>query len=130
MDIPTENDPHREVADAEERLRQAMLASDVAALDQLIAPDLLFTNHLGQLLDKQTDLGFHQSGTIRFNQIEPSDATIRVHGHFAVVSVHMRVVGSFAGTDFAEAFRYTRVWRPAGRTQWQVVAGHMSVVQA
>ncbi len=34
---------------SEERLRLAMLASDVGALDELISSDLLFTNHLGQV---------------------------------------------------------------------------------
>ncbi|MDK1044873.1 MAG: nuclear transport factor 2 family protein [Anaerolineales bacterium] len=33
----------------EERLRKAMLRSDVSALDQLLAPELIFTNHLGQV---------------------------------------------------------------------------------
>jgi hypothetical protein len=33
----------------EERLRLAMLASDCVALDQMISPDLIFTNLLGQV---------------------------------------------------------------------------------
>jgi hypothetical protein len=36
----------------EEQLRIAMLGSDVGALDRLLAPELIFTNHLGQLLSK------------------------------------------------------------------------------
>ena len=34
----------------EERLRQAMLNSDVVELDALIAPDLIFTSYLGHLV--------------------------------------------------------------------------------
>ena len=36
-----------EVLEAEDLLRGAMLRSDVEALDALLAPELLFTNHLG-----------------------------------------------------------------------------------
>ncbi|MEJ6004903.1 hypothetical protein WG899_05050 [Paucibacter sp. AS339] len=43
-------------ANAEERLRLAMLASDSVALDELIAPELLFTNHLGQVLPSHPGL--------------------------------------------------------------------------
>lgn len=36
-----------QILEAEERLRLAMLGSDVAALDELLAPDLIFTSHSG-----------------------------------------------------------------------------------
>ncbi|MEO1256021.1 MAG: nuclear transport factor 2 family protein, partial [Bacteroidota bacterium] len=45
-----------QIIELEERLRQGMLTSDVAELDALIAPELLFTNYQGQLVSKQQDL--------------------------------------------------------------------------
>ena len=45
-----------QIIKAEERLRQAMLTSDVSVLDELLAPDIIITNHLGQLLTKNDDL--------------------------------------------------------------------------
>jgi len=42
-----------QIIDAEERLRLAMLASDVGTLDELLAPELIFTSHLGEVLRKQ-----------------------------------------------------------------------------
>ncbi len=45
-----------EIIEIEERLRKAMLNSDVAELDTLIAPELIFTSYLGQLVSKQQDL--------------------------------------------------------------------------
>ena len=121
--------PHfNAITEAEERLRLAMLASDLTLLDALISPELIFTNHLGQILDKQTDLELHRSGTLRFAQLTPSETQITIHGQCAVVSVRMSVAGSFAGAAFAENFRYTRVWRQDQTKGWQVVAGHMSVI--
>ena len=55
----------------EERLRQAMLTSNVAELDELIAPELIFTNYSGQLVTKQQDLAIHQSGILKFSVLTP-----------------------------------------------------------
>ena len=58
-----------QIIELEERLRQAMLYSDVNELDALIAPELLFTNHLGQIFSKQEDLDAHRSGKFKFTEI-------------------------------------------------------------
>jgi hypothetical protein len=50
------NSPDAQIVEVENQLRTAMLGSDVTALDDLLAPDLIFTNHLGQLLGKDDDL--------------------------------------------------------------------------
>lgn len=44
------------IIEFEERLRLAMLNSDVAELDELISSDLLFTNHIGVLISKEDDI--------------------------------------------------------------------------
>lgn len=49
---------------AEDRLRTAMLRSDVKVLDELLDPGLIFTNHVGQLLSKEDDLAAHTSGML------------------------------------------------------------------
>ncbi len=113
---------------AEERLRLAMLGSDVSALDELLAPGLVFTNHLGQVLGKQDDLAAHQSGLVKINELTPSEQTIQVHGDVAVVSVRVHLSGSYAGTPSEADFRFTRVWAKSPDATWQVVAGHACVV--
>lgn len=40
-----------QIINAEERLRQATLASDVSVLNELLAPEIIITSHLGELLD-------------------------------------------------------------------------------
>jgi hypothetical protein len=42
-----------QIINAEERLRQAMLASDVSVLNELLAPEIIITSHLDELLAKQ-----------------------------------------------------------------------------
>ena len=70
-----EHDP--EIVELEARLRAAQLAADVAALDALIAEDLLFTGPDGSLGTKEQDLAAHASGAVRFREHVPEE--LRVH---------------------------------------------------
>lgn len=115
-----------QIIELEERLRQAMLRSDVAVLDELIAPELLFTNHLGRLIRKQDDLAFHQSGTLRLKELTPSEQHIQLNPGFAVVSVLMHLLGSHEGAPIDFHIRYTRIWSTSPRGSLHIIAGHAS----
>lgn len=49
-----ENIREVQILEAEELLCKAMLESDIVTLDKLLSSDLIFTNHLGQVLGKKT----------------------------------------------------------------------------
>lgn len=115
---------------AEERLRLAMLHSDLAVLDELISPDLIFTSHLGQLVGKQDDLDFHRSGLFKLDTLTPSEQRIRLSNGVAIVSVLMQLSGHFSGTPFSETIRYTRVWSASETGPLRVIAGHASALAA
>ena len=123
------SDLETRVIKAEERLRDAMMRNDVAVLDELISPDLLFTGHLGQLATKEDDLAAHRARLLRVTGMEPSERHIQLHGDFAVVSVLMHLTGSYDGTPIDQRIRYTRVWVPSYGEKLQIVAGHMSEVR-
>lgn len=123
-----DNTTEARVLEAEEELRRAMLASDVAALDKLLAPELVFTSHLGQILGKQDDLAAHESGLVKVTKLELSDQRVLVCGDTAVVAVRAHLTGSYAGTPSEGDFRFTRVWSLSDQGEWQVVAGHSSIV--
>ena len=65
-----------QITEIEERLRRAMLTSDVRVLNELLAPDIIITSHRGELLKKQDDLAAHESGTFQFHKLNPSDRQI------------------------------------------------------
>jgi ketosteroid isomerase-like protein len=122
-------DAAHQISAVEERLRLAMLASDCDALDALISPDLLFTNHFGYVLGKEEDLESHRSGVLRMHTLQPSEMRVKASAQFAVVSVRMRVTGSYHGSSFDEDLRYTRVWGLSASGSWEILTGHSSRVQ-
>lgn len=117
------------VVELEERLARAMRSSDVRVLDELLADDLLFTNHQGLVVSKQEDLDVHRSGLLKLDSLDASDRHIRLLGHVAIVSVRVQLAGRHAGTPFEGGFRFTRVWALVG-ARWRIVAAQASVVAA
>lgn len=112
----------------EERLRQAMLTSNMAELDALIAPELLFTTHLGQKISKGDDLAIHRSGILKLTELTPSDQSIQINEGFSVVSVQMYLLGTYAGEAIDELIRYTRIWAISSTGALQIIVGHASIV--
>ncbi len=118
----------KHILEAEEQLRLAILNSDVNALNQLLAPELIFTNHLGQVLSKEDDLLAHRSGIVKVNILTPSEQYIQIRGDIAIVSVRMHLVGSYDGITSDNDFRFTRIWTLSSTNTWQVIAAHSSIV--
>jgi ketosteroid isomerase-like protein len=112
----------------EERLYAAMLASDVAELDALIADDLLFAGPTGELATKAMDLELHRTGGTRFREFTPKELEIRVwSAEFALASAKIFLSGTFLGQAFAGDYRYTRIWRK-GPQGWQIVGGSVTAM--
>ena len=55
----------RQIVACETRLRRAMLEFDVTVLNELLAADLIFINHLGHVMTRQDDLAAHRSGSLK-----------------------------------------------------------------
>lgn len=117
-----------QIVEAEDRLRAAMLSSDLGSLDELLAPDLIFTNHLGQLLGKDNDLAAYRSGMLKVKELIPSEQKIRITGEVAIVSVRMQLTGTYNGGPANGDFRFTRVWTLSPQKTWRVVAAHAGIV--
>ena len=105
-----------------------MLASDIAALDDLVSDRLRFVALDGANVSKQADLAAHRSGTLRLVRLDVQERHIELCGDVALVNVAMEVAGRFAGQDFLDRFRYTRVWHRQGE-RTQIIAGQMCVIQ-
>src|SRR5215211_782319 len=112
----------------EARLHTAMLASDVAELDALIADDLLFAGPTGELATKAMDLELHRTGGTQFHEFTPKELEIRVWSEeFALASAKIFLSGTYLGQAFAGDYRYTRIWRN-GPQGWQIVGGSVTAM--
>jgi ketosteroid isomerase-like protein len=112
----------------EDRLRDAMVRSDVDALQTLLDASLVFTDQTGRVFGKEEDLQAHRSGLLRLTTVHLLARKIIAKPTFAIVSAQVRLVGTFGGTPFEGEFRYTRTWCPDAGGTWRVIAGHVSAI--
>lgn len=118
-----------EVVALEARLRDAQLAADVAALEALLAADLLFTGPDGRLGTRAEDLAAHRSGAVRFRRHEPEELRVRRVGDtVAVTALRARLAVEVGGALVEGVYRYTRVWAREADGAWRVVGGHVGAV--
>jgi ketosteroid isomerase-like protein len=115
------------IEELEDRLLQAMRTHDIAVLDELLADDLLFTDHLGRVVTKAWDLSEHRSGRMAIEALVPSERIVRAFPPAVVVSVRLAIRGTYDDARFDGDLRFTRLWMEHdGR--WQVVAGASTAV--
>ena len=91
-----------DIEQLEECLRQAMLTSDVSALDRLLSERLLFVTPDGSRINKAGDLRAHQSGLIRVSSLVPFERQIEQFGPVSIVNVEMEMAGTLAGSAVSE----------------------------
>lgn len=117
-----------EIQHCEERLKEAMLHSNISELNELLAADLLFTNHLGHIVTKQDDIDAHQSQRLKINEITLTDQKIKIINTIAIVTVKAHIKGSFNGVTSENDFRFTRVWSKKSNGTWEITSGHSSII--
>jgi hypothetical protein len=118
-----------QILEAEDRLRLAMLSSDIDVLDELLSDNLVFTNHLGQCLTKEDDLSAHRSSALVISRLAPTELKMSfVCDTVAIVSVRVFLDGVYAGKPAGGDFRFTRVWALTSNNTWQVVAAHAGII--
>src|SRR5437879_7367979 len=74
-----------EVMKAEDARNQALPHGDVAALDQIYADDLIYTNATGALLTKTQHLADLKGRTLNFRSFKHDDVQATVNGNTGIV---------------------------------------------
>lgn len=119
---------HAEIRHVEERLRTAMLASNIGELDALIDDRLLFIGPDGGVYRKADDLDLHRSGEEQMTRVDIEDMQIELHGSTAITVVVANMAGVFKGDAFAGRSRYIRTWVRHYDAGWRIVAGSVCAV--
>lgn len=115
------------IIDCEERLRKAMLFGNVEILNELIADDLIFISHFGEILTKEADIEVQRFGNLKLTEINILDQRVRLIDNSAVTFTRVSLSGTFGTNSLAGEFWFTRIWEYRNGN-WQIVAGHCSAV--
>lgn len=116
------HESRHEIDQLEEVWRNAVLKSNTAELDSLLADDYIAITPAGTLQTKDQALASMRSGMVRFTSIELSDRKVRFYGTTALVTSRAEVVGAAPGGNITGSFRYTRVYVRDERGVWRVVS--------
>ncbi len=112
----------------ENRLQNAMLNSNVDELNELLADELIFTNHVGHLMTKQDDLDLHKSGVLEIKKIDLKNLKIKLLNDVALVNVEAKVIGIFNNEKSENRLRFSRVWSKKSNDLWQVIMAHSTLI--
>jgi len=117
----------KDIEDSEQRLKRAMLESDVMTLSDLLSDSLIFVNHLGQRIGKAADIAMHQAGQLKLGVIELSETQITLLADSAIVQTNAAIEGRYEGQEASGEFVFTRVWARENN-MLRVVAAHASLL--
>lgn len=106
----------------EQEILKAMEKSDLKKMQELIHDDLIFTIPNGQIITKEMDLETYSSGNMKIDKIEAEDPIVKFVGDNAMVSVIVKMTGSFLQQPFNGKFRVLRIWKEIGK-EWKIIAG-------
>lgn len=111
----------REVLDAENRFFGALLGSNRAALDAVLAPDFLLIDVMtGSEIPREFLVDAVAARQLVLETIERSDGRVRQYGDTAIVTGETRMRGRYSEQSFAAHSRYTHVYLK-GASGWQLV---------
>ncbi|HEX5741289.1 MAG TPA: nuclear transport factor 2 family protein [Pilimelia sp.] len=108
---------------AEERLRQAVLVGDVAALDRILDDRLVFTGPLeGNLARKPAYVDLHRTGHLRVTDFRYRDLRLLVQPPTGTTWCLVSVTGELRGVAFSHELRYCRNWLHQPYAGWRLIA--------
>jgi ketosteroid isomerase-like protein len=106
---------------------QAVQQKDARALKMLLAPDLIYVEYDGTLMDKTQYLASVQSPTLQPVRIVNESTTVRLYGAVAVVNGVCREDGVKNGKPFTLRERFTDTWIRRGN-DWVCVASESTLM--
>ena len=110
-----------EIKSLEARRFQAMAAADVAALENLLSDDLVYTHASGWRQNKAEFLASIRTGEIQYHSLTSDDLKVRIYGGTAVVTGAVSIKAKAKGQELSVELVYLEVLvKQDGR--WQLVA--------
>ncbi len=110
-----------EITKAENDWVAAVTGQDFAALDRILHDDLIYAHSTGVIETKSDYLGKLRSGAQRYDAIEHSRTTVKMHGDAAVAHSIVRMKGKSPTGPFDNRLMMIHLWvKHDGR--WRLAA--------
>ena len=119
-----------EIDQMEETWREALLKSDIAVMETLLADDYIAITASGTLETKEQTLADLRGGRMHITSLELSDRKVRFYGTTALVTSRADVAGTTQEGDISGSHRYTRVYVRDKRGAWKIVSFEVSPIRA
>jgi ketosteroid isomerase-like protein len=123
------HESRHEIDQLEEAWRDAVLKSDTALMDSLLADDFMAISANGTLQTKEETLAKLSNGRRHYTSLELSDRKMRFYGTTALVTSLAHVTGSSADGEISGDFRYTRVYVRNAQGKWKIVSFEASRIR-
>ena len=118
----------KEVREAIEKYKTALLRRDVAALEKIWADDYVFVNASGEVVTKEQRLANIKSGATALDSIsEDEKMVVRVYQNSAVTTSRVTIKGQYSGQAVSGQYRSTLVW-VRGSAGWQLVSNQLTAL--
>src|SRR5712664_2128426 len=108
------------VIDLDRKRMSAMAQRDIAALNELIADDLIYTHSSARLDTKKSLIGNMESGSTVYTSVVPSDVKAQDLGDTVVLTGSCRIGVNTGGRANSFGVRFTDVYAKRGG-RWQMV---------
>ncbi len=118
---------HNRIVALENAWNEAVALKDSAALDMLLAPELVYVEYDGALMDKAQYMAAVRSPVVRPARIVSESVMVHFYSNIAVVSGVYRETGLKEGNSYALRERFTDTWiRRSG--SWMCVASQSTLI--
>ena len=110
-----------EIVAADKAWAKAITGKDFAALENLLADDLVYSHSTGVVDTKKSYIESQKSGVQKYISVDHTDPKVQLYGNTAVLTSGLKMHTETKGTEQTASFRVIHVWvKKDGR--WQMVA--------
>jgi hypothetical protein len=118
-----------EIDQLEDAWRNAILKSNTALMDRLLADDYQAITSSGLVQTKAQTLASLKLGHVHFASINVSDRKVRFYGRTAVVTSLAVVQATTAEGDISGNYRYMRVYVRDAAGNWKIVSFEVNKIR-
>lgn len=113
--------PEQAILDAEKSWAKAVVARDLAALEKIFTPELIYAHSTGKIETRQMYLDRLKEGKQRYDDVQFEKTQVRIYGDSAVSHSIARTIGKNDSGPFNDHLMMIHFWVKQGGA-WRLAA--------